>query len=109
MRCTKKYYNKNGIKKEFIIPLLEGKYLSNRLILITGGASGIGLSIADACLRNDADVIIAGRNEEKLKNAAKKLCLYGSQHIGILPLDICDIESFEKKIKRSRIYIRKED
>jgi uncharacterized oxidoreductase len=46
--------------------------LKGKTILITGGASGIGLEAARQFLALGAKVIITGRNEEKL-NAAKKL------------------------------------
>lgn len=47
--------------------------LQNRSALITGGYGGIGFAIADAFLRNGANVIISGRNYEKLSNAYQKL------------------------------------
>lgn len=46
--------------------------LKGKTILITGGASGIGLEAARQFLSLGTKVIITGRNEEKL-NAAKKL------------------------------------
>jgi NAD(P)-dependent dehydrogenase (short-subunit alcohol dehydrogenase family) len=38
-------------------------------ILIVGGGSGIGLALAKRCLATSAKVIVAGRNQEKLKRA----------------------------------------
>lgn len=46
--------------------------LKNKTILITGGASGIGLEAAKQFLEIGANVIITGRNQDKL-NEAKKL------------------------------------
>ncbi|MEO8516698.1 MAG: SDR family NAD(P)-dependent oxidoreductase [Flavobacterium sp.] len=46
--------------------------LKNKTILITGGASGIGLEAVKQFLENGSKVIITGRSQEKL-DAAKKL------------------------------------
>jgi uncharacterized oxidoreductase len=46
--------------------------LSSNTILITGGASGIGLALAERFLQADNEVIICGRREEKLREAQEK-------------------------------------
>lgn len=46
--------------------------LKNKIILITGGTSGIGLSAAIELKKKGALVIITGRNEEKLKSEIEK-------------------------------------
>jgi len=45
--------------------------LKGKTILITGGASGIGLEAAKQFLANGAKVIITGRNQGKLDEAKK--------------------------------------
>ncbi|WP_439697849.1 SDR family oxidoreductase [Mucilaginibacter sp. AW1-7] len=45
--------------------------LKGKTVLITGGASGIGLEAAKQFLANGASVIITGRNQEKLDEAKK--------------------------------------
>lgn len=66
---------RDSLSKEVpvIVPAYCGKLLKGKTVLITGGGSGIGLAIADVCLRNEANVIITGRNLLKLKDAAKNL------------------------------------
>ena len=44
--------------------------LRNDKILVFGGGSGIGKAIAKRFYDAGAKVLITGRNEEKLKNAA---------------------------------------
>ncbi|MEO6283598.1 MAG: SDR family NAD(P)-dependent oxidoreductase [Dyadobacter sp.] len=46
---------------------------SGNTILVTGGSAGIGFEIAKAFSEKDNHVIITGRNEERLQNAASKL------------------------------------
>ncbi|MES1180868.1 MAG: SDR family NAD(P)-dependent oxidoreductase [Verrucomicrobiota bacterium] len=53
--------------------------LKNKKILIIGGSSGIGFSIATAAAENGAQVIIAGRDETKLKASVAKLTANGGQ------------------------------
>lgn len=47
--------------------------LSNRTVFVTGGASGIGLGIAEAFHRSKSRVIICGRDREKLAMVERKL------------------------------------
>ncbi len=44
-----------------------------KTVLITGASSGIGYAIAEAFLKKGANVVINGRNEEKLLQAVEKL------------------------------------
>jgi uncharacterized oxidoreductase len=46
--------------------------ISNNIILITGGATGIGLALAEQFLQNNNEVIICGRREDLLQNAKTK-------------------------------------
>lgn len=47
--------------------------ITGNTILITGGATGIGLALAEAFLREGNQVIICGRREKKLQEAKAKL------------------------------------
>ena len=48
------------------------KYM-NKTVIITGGGSGIGLATAEKFAQNNYNIVIAGRNEEKLKKASSNL------------------------------------
>ena len=53
--------------------ITHGNILLNRNILITGGGHGRGRDIAAKCVSEGANVIIIGRNEEKLLKTCKEL------------------------------------
>jgi NAD(P)-dependent dehydrogenase (short-subunit alcohol dehydrogenase family) len=57
--------------------------LENKTILITGASSGIGRQCTISCAEMGANVIITGRNKERLSETASKIpkSKFGGQHI----------------------------
>ena len=47
--------------------------LANKIAIVTGGGSGIGRGVALAFVREGAKVVIAGRDQKKLDNAAREI------------------------------------
>ncbi len=72
-RMVRRYWREGDIVKVNIAQIQYGGILKDKSVLITGGSSGIGFAIARKCLNEGAIVIITGRNEEKLREAALKL------------------------------------
>ena len=66
--------------------------LKDKKILITGGSSGIGKATAIDLIEAGAQVMITGRDEEKLKEVARS--------IGAIPLvfDVSDFETIPEKV-----------
>jgi NAD(P)-dependent dehydrogenase (short-subunit alcohol dehydrogenase family) len=52
--------------------------LKDEVILITGGGSGLGLSMAKKFASLGSDIAVCGRTEEKLEHAAKELSEFGT-------------------------------
>jgi 3-oxoacyl-[acyl-carrier protein] reductase len=46
---------------------------NNRVVVITGGSSGIGRAMAEAFVHNDAHVVIIGRREDALRATAQAI------------------------------------
>ena len=78
--------------------IYEGSLLKGRTALITGGTSGIGLAIAKSFLLNGSNVIITGRNQQKLDDAVnelKKEVKDNSCKVFCYKFDISDTEKIE--------------
>lgn len=83
-----------------VVSIDYNKLLKGRTALITGGTSGIGYSIATAFVKSGADVIITGRNQEKLNNAVDSINSTLTDSLGGVKgviLDNTDVDSFERK------------
>lgn len=66
--------------------------LKDEVILITGGGSGLGLSMAHKFAELGADIAICGRTEDKLKNAAEDLKTHGTD-VGYYACDVRDYDA----------------
>jgi uncharacterized oxidoreductase len=72
--------------------------IKNNTVLITGGGSGIGLETAKLLSRNGNKVIIVGRNEQKLQEAAEKV-----QNLVPMRCDITNAEEVDDLVNKIRI------
>lgn len=82
-----KYIRKGGIVYVNISQVNKLESLKGKKILITGGGSGIGLAIARKYLSEGAEIIITGRNEEKLKSVVQ---IFNSNNLSYVVWDTCD-------------------
>ena len=76
-----------------------GETLKGKNVLITGGTSGIGLAIAKRCLAEGANVVVTGRNENKLNKA---LSQDNTGRLKGLIWDVSDISSIGAKLGQVR-------
>lgn len=75
--------------------LKPNKRLWGGKIIVTGGSRGLGYSMAKKFVEEGAEVLITGRNEETLKQAASDIkCKY-------MVLDSQNVSSFQSLIERA--------
>lgn len=74
--------------------------VESKVALVTGGASGIGLSSAQLLAKEGAKVVLADFNEEGAKLAAAEICAQGGEAIGIF-LDAGNAESIEQAVEKT--------
>ncbi len=67
--------------------------LNNKVVVITGGNSGIGYASAKEMKANGATVIISGRNTERVKNAAEELGVKG------IVADVTDLKQIDNLVE----------
>ncbi len=80
--------------------ILDGFKLTDQVAIVTGAGSGIGLAIAAGLAEAGANVVVAGRNKDKLDRAAAKLAATGRR---VLPVsvDMGVPESIQELVKRA--------
>lgn len=62
--------------------------LTDRIILVTGAAEGIGRAVARACARHGATVILSGADEARLETVYDDIETDGAPQPASLPLDL---------------------
>ena len=98
LRSVITVYKNGGIVHADISFCNQPELLIGKKVLITGGSSGIGFCIAKKALECGADVLITGRNEQKLQEAAKNL---SSKKCHCLVWNHSDISILSDKLKEA--------
>jgi 2-deoxy-D-gluconate 3-dehydrogenase len=80
--------------------VLETFSLTGKSGIVTGGGSGIGRGIATGLVQAGAEVIIAGRNMERLKKTAEELGRDGGRVVPVF-VDMKDRGSIEDLVDRA--------
>lgn len=83
--------------------MLQTPFLKDRVVLVTGGGTGLGRSMAMACASRGAQVIISGRRKEVLDDAKAQISQFGTE---ILPIT-CDVRVPEQVQQMTDLAIAK--
>ncbi|EIM79262.1 NAD-P-binding protein, partial [Stereum hirsutum FP-91666 SS1] len=74
--------------------------LSGKIIIVTGGYTGIGKETVKALLIKNAKVYIAGRNSKKAEDAIEDLrTTTGGKEAVFLELDLANLESIRRAVR----------
>ena len=99
INSLRKIYQYGGYSIIKIANVNHGEILKGKKVLITGGSTGIGYSIAKKCVQEGATVVITGRNNDKLTAAKEKI---NNPLLKILVWDISQISQIEENIVKTR-------
>jgi len=77
--------------------MFQNNLLAGRVVLITGGGTGLGLSMAVRLAELGAKLFLAGRREEPLRQAAEKIRKAGGE-CGFATCDVRDPAAVEAAI-----------
>lgn len=79
--------------------MLKADSLENKTILITGGGTGLGRSMAKAFLHAGARIVIASRKQDVLEKTAAELAAETGGVVDIFPCDVRDYTAVEACIR----------
>jgi len=94
-----KYLRDGGVTYVNIAQINHGKILKGKTVLVTGGSSGIGLAIAKRYLAEGAEVLITGRNAQKLLVAREAI---NHPSLKTMVWDVSKIDEAENKLVEAR-------
>lgn len=78
--------------------MTKSDYYKDKICIVTGANSGIGYALSEELLERGAIVYMAGRNPEKIKNAAEQLSKY-KDRIYKVTVDVTIQEQVQKTIE----------
>ena len=78
--------------------MLKENSLRNKVILVTGGGSGLGKSMVEYFVELGANVIITSRRKELLDEVAKKINAENESEVFPVPCDVRNINEVEKVV-----------
>lgn len=75
--------------------------MKNKTVIVTGSSSGMGKYMAGKFANEGANVVITGRNEDKLNNTKKELMETATGDIFIVSMDVRKPEDVERMVEKT--------
>ncbi|KAL7081046.1 hypothetical protein ACP275_14G015300 [Erythranthe tilingii] len=75
--------------------------IKNRHVFITGGSSGIGLSLAHLCARQGANVSLLARDAAKLEEAKQSIKLATGCDVSVFSADVRDYDAVKRAVEEA--------
>lgn len=82
--------------------VLEGKNLSGRTVLVTGGYSGLGMETARAMATRGAHIILSGRDATKLAATSDEIAEATGARVDTLVCDLSSLDSVRAAAKEAK-------
>ena len=78
------------------------RLLRNKVVLITGGSSGIGEQLALEAARRGAIVVVCSRHQDKLEEVAHKCLILSGRPSFAYQLDVTDPDQIDQVLDKVR-------
>jgi NAD(P)-dependent dehydrogenase (short-subunit alcohol dehydrogenase family) len=75
--------------------------MNNKVVIVTGSSSGMGKYMAQRFTKEGANVVITGRNEEKLQRTKQELLKIGTGDILVNPMDVREPKDVEEMVNKT--------
>lgn len=75
--------------------------MENKVVIITGSSSGMGKYMAKKFVQKGANVIITGRDQEKLDHAKQEVSQLGAGDVLPIPMDVRKPDDVEQMVRKT--------
>lgn len=78
-----------------------GDFMKNKVIIITGSSSGMGKYMAEKFVQEGANVVITGRNQERLNSTKEEMLQIGTGNVLTISMDVREPNDVEEMVKKT--------
>ena len=83
--------------------------LADKVVVVTGGAQGIGQAIVRDCAEAGAEVVIADIQEEAAQQTAQAVSAASGRQVLAIPTDVTDLESVQQLLAQTLAHFGRVD